>query len=280
MSQSEDEDIPVFNINQNIIDQKDENSFIIHMTFPEVLVYSTSWCFNRKINNDKVQEIYDSLQSGYQIPFILHAVYDEKHANPIAKILILDGQHRVEAIRRYIANDIGGTCSYKVWICIYKINNAETSNTSSVVDIFKKINNNRMFSNDELPDTFIMDLINTLCEVALFKKNKVIGMNVNAHSCHSPCIHKKELNTLFNQHKDYIRSTDLSITELVKNILIINHKLSMKSFEQLYLPKYRNSDIDKKKYQKAVSIKFFLNLKNSQFSPDVWIKHIHSPDDV
>lgn len=280
MANDIDDDIPTFNIMNNILDKKDENTFMIHMTFQEVSAYTSSWCFNRKINEEKVDELLTSLNTSYPIPFILHAVYDEKHTNPMAKILILDGQHRVEAIRKKLATDITGECDYKVWICIYKIDYAETINTNAVLDKFKRINNNRVFSDDELPDTFVMDLVNTLCEVALFKNNKVIGMNVNANTCHSPCIHKKELNALFNENKELIRGSNKTITELVKNILIINNRLSVQTFEQLYPSKYRNSEVEKEKYKKAVSRKFFLNLKNSQFAPNTWIKFINKPEEI
>ena len=235
---------------------------------------------NRNVNNDKVDDLVNSLYSSYPIPFILHAVYDDKHFNHIVKILILDGQHRVEAIRKFIENDINGECSYNVWLWIYKINYAETSNTKLVLDIFRKINNNRIFSNDELPDTFIIDLVNKLCDVPLFKKNKAIGTNVSANACHSPCIHKKELNFLFNKHKEQIISSQKTIPEIIDNILIINHRISMKSYEQLYAAKNKNSELEKRRYHKAVSIKFFLNLKNSLYNPNIWIKFIFNPNDL
>ena len=78
------------------------------MSFHEVIVYTTSWCYNRKINDEKVDELYKSLQDGnYLIPFILQAVYDVKHEDS-RKIRILDGQHRIKAIEKYIANE---TCT-------------------------------------------------------------------------------------------------------------------------------------------------------------------------
>lgn len=276
--ESSEDEMPIFNIANNIIDRKDENTFLIHMKFTEVPVYTTSWCFNRKINEEKVQELTTSLETSYPIPFTLHAVYDEKHTNPMAKILILDGQHRVEAIRKYIANDVTGQCDYKVWIWIYKVSYAETNNTSTVLELFKKINNNRIFSEDELPDTFIIDFVNKLCDIKLFKKN--IGTNVNNNTSHSPRIHKKELNALFNQNKEFIRADNKSISDLINNILIINHRLSMKTFEQLYAPKYRNSELEKKRYGQAVSSKFFINLKNTQYSPDIWIQFINKPNEI
>ena len=48
----QDDDIESFNIYDKIIDKKDENTFIIRMSFYEVLAYTTSWCFTPlKISN-------------------------------------------------------------------------------------------------------------------------------------------------------------------------------------------------------------------------------------
>jgi len=276
----DDNNTEIFNIYKNIIDKNDENTFMIKMSFRDVLAYTTSWCFNRKINEDKVNEIYNSLKTSYIIPFILHAIYDEKHNNPITKIFILDGQHRVEAIRKYLASDISGQCEYNVWICIYKINYCETNNTNTVLDMFKKINNNRVVSEEEIPDTFIMDLVNNICNIQLFKKNKAIGMNMNTNSCHQPCIHKKELNNLLNEYKKDIKESNISIEELIENIQKINHRLSMKSYEELYAPSYRNIAKEQFRYKEAVAKKFFLNLKNSLYSPDVWLKYLIKPDEL
>lgn len=279
-SEEDDNNTQIFNISNNIIDKKDENTFLIKMSFKDVLAYTTSWCFNRKINEEKVNEIYNSLKTSYVIPFILHAIYDEKHTNPIAKILILDGQHRVEAIRKYLASDIAGQCDYNVWICIYKVNYSETNNTNTALDMFKKINNNRVVSEEEFPDTDTIDLVNNICNIQLFKKNKAIGMNINTNTCHQPCIHKKELNTLLTENKKLIKDSGLNLQQLIENIQIVNHKLSMKSYEELYAPRYRNITKEQNRYKEAVAKKFFLNLKNSLYSPDIWLKYLIKPDDL
>lgn len=52
----------------------------------------------------------------------------------------------------------------------------------------------------------------------------------------------------------------------------------MKPFDELYIPSQRNTE--KIRYQKAVSKGFFLNLKNSKYTPDVWIKFVNNPDAV
>jgi hypothetical protein len=197
----------------------------------------------------------------------------------VRKLLILDGQHRREAIKQYIeTNDKSWDCPHCVWICVYKYNNAETHHTAQVLELFKKINNNRIFNPSELPDTFIIDLVKEICEIPHFKKQKAIGTNVQTNSCHSPCIHKKELNTLFTNNKDEIKTTNLTLKQLIENIQKINHRLSMKSFDELYVPSQRNTE--KVRYQKAVSKGFFLNLKNSKCIPEVWIKFIRNPDAI
>jgi hypothetical protein len=276
-SAHEEDDTPVFNIHEKIIDKKDDNTFFIKLTFRELLAYTGYWCYNRTICNEKVDELYTSLCECYSVPFILHAIYDEKHTDAVRKLLILDGQHRREAIKKYIDdNDKNWDCQHCVWVCVYRCSNSETHSTSHALELFKKINNNRVFNSDELPDTFIIDLVKVLCEVPHFKNNKGIGSNIQTNSCHSPCIHKKELNALFTNNKEEIKSTNLGVIQLVENIQRINHKLSIKSYDELYVPSQRNTE--KLRYQKAVSKGFFLNLKNSKYTPDVWIKFVNSPD--
>lgn len=275
-SATDDDDIETFIISEKIISKKNtDNRYLIEISFRDLLAYSKPWCFNRKINEDKVNELYKELCNSYTIPYILHAVYDDKHIDPVKKLLILDGQHRLEATRLYIENnDISWNCQYCVWICVYKISNSESDNTAKVIDIFKKINNNRVFDESELPDTFIIDLVKEICEIPLFKRQKVIKTNSLSNTCHQPFIHVKELNNLFNHYKNIIKTK--TIVELVENIQKINHLISLKSFDDLYHDNNKNSE--KIKYQKAMSKSFFLNLKKSKYAPEIWIKFIHNPE--
>lgn len=271
------EDIPIFNIHDKIIDMKDDNTFFISMSFRELIAYSKSWCFNRRIDEAKVKELYAELCTAYHIPYILHAVYDETHKDSVRKLLILDGQHRLEVIKEYVKEkDTEQDCNYKVWVCVYKINHSETSNTKDVIEIFKKINKNRVFDESELPDTYIIDVVKKLCEVKAFKKTKAIRQNMLNNTCHSPFIHVKELNALMNGHKETLKNSNKTVDELVQNIVKLNHIISMKSFEELYTP--ANRATEKIKYQKAIAIGFFLNLKKSKYPPDVWIRFVCNPD--
>lgn len=274
-SSDDDEAIVPFDITSKIIDKKDEKTFFVKLAFREAIIYTRNWRYNRIICQEKVNDIYKSLCEGYPIPFVLHAVLDETNKSNV-KIDIIDGQHRMAAVTDYIAkNDVNMDCPYCVWICLYKIDNAETNNTNVVIDIFKRINNNRPFDERELPNTLIIDLVKSICDVPLFKRNKVIKSDDKHEKAHVPCIHKKELNALLNQHQDHIRSSGKTIQELTNNIVIINHKLSMIRFEDLY--SVGNRQTETKRYQTAVAKNFFLNLKNSKYPPEVWIKYIVDP---
>lgn len=274
----DDEEIPVFNIYDKVIDKKSDDVFFIRLSFRELIAYSGYWCYNRTICQEKVDELYSSLCTSYNIPFILHAIYDDKHKDPVRRLLILDGQHRREAIKKYLdINDKDWSCQNSVWICVYNLEHSE-SHIPQVIELFKKINNNRIFDKCELPDMFIADLVNMVCEIPHYKNNKAISTNSITNTCHSPCIHKKELNALFVKNTDIIKSKNASIQLLTSNIQIINNRLSLKSYEELYLLSQRTSE--KIRYQKAVTKGFFLNLKNSKFSPETWIKFINNPNDI
>lgn len=279
-SSDEEDTTQPFMMQSKIIDKINDTTFMIKITFRELIAYTQNWCYNRSIDPIKVTEIYESLCESYHMPFILQAVYDEKHNNPITKLLLLDGQHRKEAVRQYIeTKDVAMDCPHSVWICVYNISNSETTNTDKVIGLFKKINNNRIFNSDELPDTFVVDLIKAICNISAFQRKSVaIKTNENNKKAHSPCIHKKELHAVFNGSKDLIKSSKKTIAELVSNIQVINHKLSLMKYEDLYTVSHRAKETDR--YKKAVELGFFLNLQNSKYTPEVWIRHIVAPDSL
>lgn len=268
-----EEETNTFNICDKIVVVMNNNTFLIQITFRELLRYSDSWSFNRRIDDNKTEELYQTLCQGYDIPWTLHAVYDNTVSSYYKKILILDGQHRKKAINTYIENnDAYMTCNRKVWIWIYKIDYSETTNSSMAHDFFKKINNNRVFQNEELPNTFVINLVN------MISKNKVLRKGIKCQDAnqtsHSPFIHKKELNAILNENKEIIKT--MTLEEIIDNIIKINNKLSLKVYENIY----GRDKSHQNKFNKAISIGFFLNLgKKSKYPLTTWIKFIGNPND-
>lgn len=252
-----------------LLDKKDDKTRLIKMSFRDVIKYTTSWCFNRAINQEKVDELYNTLLEDYSIPWTLHAIYDDIIEDG-KKIRILDGQHRIKAIESYITID---KTDRDVWIWLYDVKYSETLNSSYVINLFRKINNNRHFSEDELPNVFVSELVNLMCENNILKKG--IGIKDANNVCYVPCIHKKELNTIFNQYKKLLRENKFET--IIENMCKINQIIGLQTYQDLY----GNNNTSKKQHDKAVSLNFFLNLgKKSKYPIDIWIKFINNPNEL
>lgn len=266
-SEDEIEEIKEFNITDSIIDTKDDNTILCKMSFIDIAIHSTSWCYNRKIYEEKVDELYNELIYFYDIPYILHGIYDDTKENK--KILIIDGQHRINAINKFIIKkNIEISKNTYVWIWLYKIKDCETKNVDKAISIFMKINNNRLLDEADLPDNFMICIINELCKTPVFKN--CIGQKSINNTCRSPMIHKKELNEALGIYKKDLHSKRIDI--IIKNIIEMNEILSKMTFEELYEPGYRKTEV--KRYNKAKELGFYLNLKNSKYSILEWIKKI------
>ena len=269
MNSSDDEEdyVKEFTITDYVIDKKDDDSILCKINFIDIVTHSISWCYNRKIYEDKVDELYNELQYFYDIPYILHGIYDE--TKETKKILILDGQHRINAINKFIVKkNIEISQNKYVWIWLYKIDHCETTNVERAISLFRKINNNRLLEEEDLPDEFMICIINELCKIPIFKK--CIGVKASNNTCRSPMIHKKELNEALNFYKKELHNKQ--IDTIIRNISQMNDILAEKTFEELYEPRYRNKEL--KRYEKAKELRFYLNLKNSKYSLLEWIKEI------
>jgi hypothetical protein len=268
---SADEEIEEFSIidEKLMIDKYNDNIKLYKHSFRDIITYSESWPHNRKIDDNKVNELYQALieDNGSKIPWILHGIYDKKL--DINKVYILDGQHKIKSIKKYIEeNDIEMKCNKKIWIWIYTIDNSTSINSNISLDLFKKINNNRIFEEDEIPDTFVIDIIKEM------KEHSILKVGLSENKCYTPKLHIHLLNEKLLHHKEEFRH--LSVKDIVKNIVTINHKISMKTYNEIYGKNQKH----RTKYNKANKIKFYLNLTDSYRTIDVWIKYIAKVEEL
>lgn len=262
-------DATTFNISDKIVSEKDTNTFLIKITFKELLQYSDSWSYNRRIDDTKTQELYETLCEGYDIPWTLSAIYDTTITSVARNILILDGQHRKQAINMYVKNfESRITFERNVWIWMFHIDYSETTNSNAAVNLFKKINNNRVFEKTEIPNTIAIDIVKMICENDELKHG--IKTNDKFNTSHSPYIHRKELNAIINENIDIL--AHMSSEEIIKNLIIINNII-----KQYYKDKASN-DV---KWQKAEKENFFLNMgKKCKYSITKWIRYIANPNAI
>ena len=175
-----------------------------------------------------------------------------------------------------------------MWISV--VDECESTNLQQSKDLYTMVNNHLPFKEPINVNIDAMVLVNKLCSLKKFKGKAILA---NAHkTSHQPRINKHELYKLFDANKDILEDfvsmhsvnrNNLIITEdilnkFIESIIDINHYISQKDINVLY--NYNRLVENNKHYEEAVDIGFFLNLKNSNFPKEMWIKHLCDPSSI
>jgi hypothetical protein len=225
-----------------------------------------TWGFNRKLNEEHIESIYQGLQK-YSTPSLMGNIKVVK--DDVGKFQVIDGQHRVQAMRRYI-NDVNedkikGT---KHWFVLIEIYHVRSINDPIVFELFKIANTNLNMSVEDDVDMYIASIMKAILEDAELSKG-VIDSNVK--SINRPRISKKNLYEMF---KENMRANDvrLSVDEIIRRVKKLNTEFKNKSNLEMF---GRNKLTDKNKTQinKANKYGFYLNL-DGKFQPETWIPMI------
>lgn len=249
------------------LDVAASRTMLIKMSFIDLVRYTTPWTYNRKLEQSRIDELYRSLfDNSLVVPqWMFHCVYDSAEDGCLYKII--DGGHRLEAIRRFIDDDknYNEFHTRHVYVWLYDIPNAE--NSMQTVELFKKINNNFLVASDQLPDMFIVDLLETVCRHPKFKKG--IVTKENTQTAHRPRIQKKELKALFMENRKLLES--MTTDEILLKMDLINREL-LKLNPMRLVKRSR----DASKVNSAYQLEFCLNL--TAFPPDRWIEFLAYDD--
>jgi len=238
-----------FYLNQKI--DENENSSLFKIDFRTLISISNIWFHNRQPKPENVNKLYENIRTN-NINWILSAICEKGKEN----IHIIDGQHRLEAIRKIIDEDIDMKINKYVYVNIYYIDNIE-NDFVRINELFVKINTNTQLEPEDYPLIFSATLTNQISKDPVLSKG--ISTNPKTHTAHQPMIHMKTLNEIFNKYHSIISKLDNST--IIKNLKEANNKLSTMPFEELYF----NSTVgepDRNAYNKSKESGFFLGLKN------------------
>jgi len=269
--------VPIENYNNNIIYKIGNSRSFIKMTAGEFIRKTRNWTYNRNLDEKKVKELESSVPNtndDNSIVWLFSIVYD-KFADPNNHNLILiDGQHRKEALKRKMQKNIKYE-NIPVYCIMYNIDNCETEKQEAILELFCNINNNRPLDKTDLPKIRIIKLIEQIKKnTDLVPNKKAITIGGKKEKAIEPRMNEKELHDLLDEHYDYWNS--LSNEIIINNLIIISRKISCIDYDNLYIPDKTN----KKRYDTATEYKFWLNLRSSSnYNPDEWIKFIATPED-
>lgn len=257
-------------MNEVILDNFNNKIKLLKISFIDFAEnYYSNLYFNRTINEEKVLELYNILVANtYQLPWTCHSIYDIANN----KRQLIDGQHRHDAIIKYLENNKKDNYIY-VWEYIIDDINIPNCNKYAL-ELFKNLNNNSPLSEEDIPKNKIVEVILKLKRDKNLKHG--IGTDNKHKSCNIPKIHEKELFELLNRH-EYLFSS-LSIETIITNIHHINMIISQLSIDKIYKNKTNITAKEYKIIEKARTIDFYLGLKDSSYSPAYWIKYLINPE--
>jgi hypothetical protein len=236
-------------INQKI--DENENSSLFKIDFRTLISISNIWHHNRQPNSENVDKLYENIRTN-NINWTLTAICEKGKDD----IHIIDGQHRLEAIKKIIDEDIDMKINKYVYVNIYYVDNI-IKDFQIINELFIKINTNSPLKQDDYPLNFTANLIEEIIKDPVLSKG--ISINPKTHVAYQPMIHRKTLNEIFNQHHSTLNKFTNSV--IIENFKIANNKLSTMTFEEIYF-NCSVGDTDRNAHTKAKENGFFLGLKN------------------
>ena len=247
-----------------------EHSMLIKIDYVSLIRYIKHWSFNRQINDDFVNELYESIVENNKIIWTLTAIKERSNNN----LYLIDGQHRFEAIKKRMTEDNNLQFNNNLYIKIYLIDNKE-SDSQYIIDLFNKINKNTPLGENDYPDNSIINIIQKMINDSVL--NRGIKTDEKRHTAHQPHIHKKTLNDIFQRNKDIIKTIDADT--IINNLKIINNRLRLKPFEDIYL---NDNTTNRNKWESAKKIEFFLGLKECKptYRIENIIRNIKTPEEL
>ena len=242
--------------NYHLYDKIDENenSSLYKIDFRTLIIKIGNWSYNRPLKKEIIDDLYKNIKNN-NINWILSAVKEKDNDD---NIYLIDGQHRLEAIKKIIEEDIDMKINKYVYVTIYSVDNID-EDFDYINELFIKINSNTPLEKFEFPSTFTAKLIKEIIKDPVLS----IGISINpkTHSAHQPMIHKKTLNEILNISHSVIKGID--INTIVNNLKFANNRLSIMKFEKIYFNCNKiDNEKNKSNWNKAKELGFYLGLKD------------------
>ncbi len=218
------------------------------------------WSFNRKLNQEHVDNIYNGLCKQDQ-PYLIGTLKVVRDGEDDMKVI--DGQHRLQALKMLI--DTHPAKQFPIFIELY---NVQSLNDPVVFDLFKLANTNLNINVEDDLNVFVADLVNKLAEDSELSKGII---DKNDGRVNRPRISKKELYEVLKNNLK-IHHLNQPIDVLVSKVKEMNYHISRMSYLELFS---RREPCQKKINMKcnADRYRFYLNMEGN-YSIEKWIDEL------
>jgi hypothetical protein len=229
----------------------------------EVIPYLSTWSFNRQVNESHKDSIKNDLFN-QESPHLMGSIKIARDKNRDCRVI--DGQHRLIALREFIDADIDMKYNFQILFEVYSLNIADINNTSSeefdqLEKLFGLANKSLNFETKDNPDKF--------CTEIVLQLSRQYDSIKNIDRVYRPCISQKYLYECLKKYlpKKYYESKVEDVVNIIKRK---NNELSLMNPKNLF----KNVEKSKKQYEKAKEKGFYLNLADSYFEPEKWISSL------
>lgn len=222
------------------------------------------WAFNRKLNEEHVKKIYQQL-CVQKVPHLMGSIkaIRDKDNN----FQVIDGQHRLEALRLFTTNNKNKSVSI-----IVEIYDVPSVDSDVVLELFTMANNNLNLSIEDDVDIVIKGLISRLMKDS---KLRLGIIDKNNGRINRPRISKKVLYEELKSNMT-IEILRLPVDTIIDQIRKINTFIGTLTYQQLF----DTNEPSKPQINarcNAAKIEFFLNM-GGRYTFDKWISMIGTMD--
>ena len=266
-----DEDIS--SVDENLIEDVDEKIINYEGLYSEgvyLSVYSCpiryklpfikQWAYNRLLNKEHVDNIQKSLENK---PYVIGTIKLMKNRQD-NQYEILDGQHRIEAIRNLCNRN--PEYNIKCQIEEYLLDDKEGEQGLKLYNI---CNNNLNVYSINFPTVKFTEVINSLA-----RKYSLGIIDKNEGCVRRPKITKKEFQTILRTKMTDEWLSLYSVSDIVKKVDDMNNDIFSKSNNwKLFFGREDPKESKKKILEKAAIYGFFLNL-DCKLNINVWINKL------
>jgi hypothetical protein len=150
--------------NYELLNETDKTA-LIKIDYNTLIQFVKHWSYNREVINSVIDDLYNSITNDNNITWVLTAIKEKTNDN----LYLIDGQHRYEAIKRKLLEDIDFRIEKFLYINIYYVDNIN-EDEEYIVDLITKINNTAPFRIPDFPSNRNIKLINKMIKDPIFKK--------------------------------------------------------------------------------------------------------------
>lgn len=213
-----------------------------------------SYTFNNELNEPHILDIYNKINKSNA--HFIDGVFSVIYCNETNKLYLIDGHHRLEALKEMMTTSCTKTCNklnqFDITIHLYETDNVDSQNT---LNLYHRLNNLKPYdinkNNDKTRQLVVSRIIDYYPSCFKVKKTR---------SIQKPFLDKLEFSkSLINKIKN---NPTIDYEVLFSDIVKINNNLKNKKISELYYEYDNSSNTEKKKingyYNKAIANKFYL----------------------